>query len=25
MKITRHTRTLTAWTLYASVLFSLLL
>ncbi|NIE73133.1 DUF2946 domain-containing protein [Pantoea sp. Ap-967] len=25
MKITRHTRTLTAWALYASVLFSLLL
>ncbi|HDS0917477.1 TPA: DUF2946 domain-containing protein [Pseudomonas putida] len=25
MKTTRHTRTLTAWTLYASVLFSLLL
>lgn len=25
MKITRHTRMLTAWTLYASVLFSLLL
>ncbi|MFJ4066310.1 DUF2946 family protein [Pseudomonas sp. NPDC089996] len=25
MNLTRHTRTLTAWTLYASVLFSLLL
>ncbi|MBO2893260.1 DUF2946 family protein, partial [Pseudomonas asiatica] len=25
MKTTRHTRTLTAWTLYASVLFSLVL